>query len=203
MVVIAVLLFWPDDEEPSVDEQKSANATVVRPQHGGRALARQPYNHTGSPGVASEMPWSDGYTPQQGYPLAPAHPYSQGQAAPYNGFSFRSPEALHSAPTTRQAPRFPGAIPSQHPYMAPPSGGYGYVTTPSYRFRPQEDAQQSSRRYSGGYPTQDYLTPRALPPQGTYQPEYGTAPLQSWQAPGFGAGSVYPGATTWDQYSGQ
>lgn len=201
--MIAVLLFWPDDEEPSVEKQKSANATMARPQQGGRAHAPQPYGHAGPPGVAGGMSWSEGYPPQQGYALAPAHPYSQRQTAAYSGFSFRSPEAMDSAPITRQAPRFPGTIPPQHPYMAPPSGGYGYVTTPSYRFRPQEDTQKSSRRYSGDYPTQGYLPPRAAPRQGTYQPEYGTAPLQSWQAPGFGAGQLYPGATTWDQYSGQ
>ena len=159
VIVIAVMLLWPDDEQPS-DKGKVPSITDTREPHQTRPA---PWQFRPAPGEPTQQPpRSPAYTAPQGVQPAPGHPYSGGgtgpyttpypQPGPYDGYGFQPQQRAQEYGIAPEPPRYPGS-----------GMPYGYPDTPTYRFRPL-DEKETSRRHRGYYPRQDYTYPGAPPP---------------------------------------
>ena len=158
--VIAAVLLWPDDEQPS-DKGKTPSISDTREP---RQTRPAPWQFRPAPGEPMQQPpRSPAYTAPQGIHPSPAYPYGgaatepfttpyQQQPGPYSGYGFQPPQRTQGYGTAPQPPQYPGS-----------GMPYGYPEPPTYRFRPL-DEKETSRRYRGHYPRQDYSYPGAPPP---------------------------------------
>ncbi len=159
VVVVAMVLLWSDDEQPS-DKEKIPSVTETRepPQ-----TSSAPWQFRPTPGeLTRQPPRGLAYPPPQGVQPAPGYAYSGGatgpyatpytQPIPYDGYGFQPQQGVQEYGTAPQPPQYPG---SDLPY--------GYSDTPAFRYRPL-DEKETSRRYHGNYPRQNYSYPGAPPP---------------------------------------